>query len=292
MADTTSADQRQAVASQRKAILQLAKQQADDGAHYLWGAQGLRPSSKYPEAFAPIVLTRASDVPGRSIRDTTFCAAITNVGGLVSVCAGRCLDPRLSKAEHTTIIVPSAESDPLIGKFIDHYKDNHNAQYGWWGRERTPRKVRGNAEDYTSSTPRKLDGLIVWGENCNDALHFDCGGFIKWIVQQVCHANIEGISQDPSKKNASGDPMGRFLKAGEIVEPADILVYAGHIAFATGDPLAAAPESLRYSTTQRYMVAQADCAVFGVNYGHVHDQANQSCIRLSDSTLLGRRTSG
>lgn len=288
MVDITSSDQRQAVAKQRKKILQLAKQQADEGAHYLWGAQGLRPSSTNSNAFAPVILTRSADASGQSIKDTTFCAATTSVAGLVSVCAGRCYHPHLSKGECTSILISSPEGDQLLGKFIDAYKDNTRAQYNW-GFSRTPRKVRGNAMDYTTSTPQKLDGMIVWGEGCDDTRHFDCGGFVKWIVQQVCSVNIEGISQNPSKKNPVGEPMGRFLNAGEIVEPADILVYDGHIAFATGDPLAAAPESLIYSTNQRYMVAQADCAVFGVNYGQVHKQTNQNCIRLSDSTLLGRK---
>lgn len=287
MVQTTGGDQRQAVAKQRKAILQLAKQQADEGAHYLWGAQGLRPSSTYSVAFAPVVLTKNLDATGPSIKDTTFCAATTVVAGLVSVCAGRCYHPHLAKGECQSILVSAPESDALLGKFIDTYKDNTRAQYNW-GFSRTPRKVRGNAMDYTTATPRKLDGTIVWGEGCDDTRHFDCGGFIKWILQQVCNVNVEGISTNPSKKNSAGDPMGRFLTAGEIVEPADILVYDGHIAFATGEPLAAAPESLRYSTTQRYMVAQADCAVFGVNYGQVHSQTNQNCIRLSDSTLLGK----
>jgi hypothetical protein len=288
MVDIPGNDQRPAVAKQRKAILALAKQQADEGAHYLWGAQGMRPSSTNPHAFAQVVLTRTVDALGHSIKDTTFCAATTSVEGLVSVCAGRCYHPRLAKGECTSILVPAPEGDALIGKFIDAYKDNTTAQYNW-GFTRTPRKVLGNAMDYTTSTPQKLDGMMVWGEGCDDTRHFDCGGFVKWIVQQVCGVNLEGISQNPSRKNALGDPIGRFLQQGEMVEPADILVYAGHIAFATGEPLAAAPESLLYSTTQRYLVAQADCAVFGVNYGQMHDQKNQNCIRLSDSTLLGHK---
>ncbi|MGH7647523.1 MAG: hypothetical protein ACREND_05365 [Gemmatimonadaceae bacterium] len=286
MVDIPGNDQRQAVAKQRKAILALAKQQADEGAHYLWGAQGMRPSSTNSTAFAPVVLTKSTDASGPSIRDTTFCAATTSVGGLVSVCAGRCHDKRLAKGDITSILISAPEGDQSLGKFIDAYKDNTTAQYNW-GFTRTPRKVRGNATDYTTS--QALDGMIVWGEGCDDTRHFDCGGFIKWIVQQVCGVNVEGISQNPSRQNALGDPIGRFLQPGELVEPADILVYAGHIAFATGEPLASAPESLLYSTTQRYLVAQADSAVYGVNYGHLHDQTNQHCVRLSDSTLLGRK---
>ena len=74
--------------------------------------------------------------------------------------------------------------------------------------------------------------------------------------------------------------MGRLLKEGEPVLPADILLYKGHIAFALGDRPGQA-----YSIKEKFTVLQAESAIYGLNYtkargGHTH------CIRLSESTLL------
>lgn len=89
----------------------------------------------------------------------------------------------------------------------------------------------------------------------------------------------------PEQKNILGEPMGTLVDEGDDLLPADILVYSGHIAFAIGTP------SQKYLKVNKYAVAQAESAVYGVNYGKTHTQESQKCIRLSASTLLNRKTS-
>jgi len=260
--------------AKRQQILRVAKQLADDGAHYLWGAEGQRPGRSAPGLFAPVVVNGAT--PG----ETTFCAATLTVDKIVYVCAGRCSHSGLASVKPVPKLIATPESDGNLKAFISKYQGNPNAQYGW-GLDLTPRKVRGDKiVDY--NTNKDITDQVVWGEGCDDTQHFDCGGFVRYVVRQACGVNIAGISQgDPAKrKNSLGQPMGRLLDVGETVLPADILVYSGHIAFATGDP------PLGYHTNIYYKLAQAESAVYGVNYGKTHKAANQKCIRLSDSTLL------
>jgi len=67
----------------RNDILSFAKRLADDGAHYLWGANGEKPTANGPVSYAPVVL----DVD--KLQETCFCAASINYGGAQYVCAGR-----------------------------------------------------------------------------------------------------------------------------------------------------------------------------------------------------------
>lgn len=250
---------------QRRRILDVAKGLATDGAHYLWGAEGQKPTTGGPLLYAPVTL-------GRDKADQScFCAAVLNG----CVCAGRCgrFTPRSKIADP-----PGTDADLL--RFIDKYQSKSAAQFGW-GDELTPRVIKGHGvKDYTLG--RELSGKVVWGEGCDDTLHFDCGGFVRWVVQTALHLSISGISANPEQLNHFGKPMGALVAVGQTVLPADILVYEGHIAFATGDP------PVPYSAVGHYNVAQAESGTEGVNYGKSRGGTNLKCIRLSDSTLLGR----
>ena len=265
-----------AVAQKRSQILMMAQRMADEGAHYLWGAEGHKPTKEKQYLYAPVVLDKAR------IGETSFCAATLTVGGVVYVCAGRCLHPDLKKVSPQAKVVDTPQSDANLASFVDKYGGKANSQYGW-GFELTPRVIKGDKiMDYSRNVD--LTGKVAWGEGCDDTLHFDCGGFVRWIVKQVCGCSIAGISMgDPSKMvNTWGKPLGTLVAEGDTVLPADILVYTGHIAFATGVP------PTPYSKTGTYNLAQAESATEGVNYGKPHRATNQKCIRLSESTLLGR----
>ena len=267
----------------RTAIMALCQKLATDGAHYLWGAEGLRPSSKAPHYFAP----RAVSLDKSARASTTFAAAQHfDQDAQRFVCAGRCF----VVSSPANAIIANPASDNKLEAFIKNCIDKHLEP--WNCHEKlTPRLILGTGDgeprDYNESTEytkRKqghLDKTLVWGESCNDKLHFDCGGFVRWVVSQVCAMSIAGISKYPTQKNAFGQPMARLLTKDDTVMKADILVYAGHIAFATGTP------ALKYDPHTHYNVAQADCATNGVNYNVVHQKDNTSCIRLSDSTLVG-----
>jgi len=253
----------------RQEILNFAQGLARDGAHYLWGAEGLRPS-RTGGGFAPVAL----DPPANA----TFCAATNTVNNQVFVCAGRC-----SRRTGGGLIA-SPDTDARLKAFLAQWAGKPYSQYGW-GDELTPRRVKGdNIMDYARSID--LTDQVVWGEGCDDTLHFDCGGFVRWVVKQVCGVTILGISHLPNPatmltpKNAS---MASLVKAGEPLWPADILVYDGgtHIAFAIADDKPLYVEGSKSS----YKVAQAECATDGVTYGDTHSAKATKCIRLSDDAL-------
>lgn len=266
----------------RKDILAFAKRLADQGAHYLWGANGEKPSTQGAVTYAPIVLDRGN------LSSTCFCAATITVSGVKYVCAGRFRHADLKNAQpqHKIATPKIGPPDPIstthLDTFISRYGKNQSAQVGW-GFDLTPRAVQGqDVMDYQTHT--NLSNVVVWGEGCDDTQHFDCGGFVRYVVNQVCGIRIDGISADPGKKNHQGEPMGTLVNEGEDMLPADILVYPGHIAFAIMST------SQKYSKATRYAVAQAESAVYGVNFGKTHDQNSEKCIRLSASTLLNRKT--
>jgi hypothetical protein len=266
----------------RNDILAYCKRLADDGAHYLWGAAGDKPSTNGAVQYAPVVLD--SDKPQQSC----FCAATITVGNVVYVCAGRFRHDDLGSTKPARKIAVPAVGPPddaalkELQAFIEKNKKSPASQVGW-GFELTPRSVKGDSiMDYSTST--NVTNAVVWGEGCDDTQHFDCGGFVRHVVKKVCGVPIDGISMNPGGKNILGEPMGMLVEEGDPIFPADILVYAGHIAFAIGSP------SQPYSKLTKYAVAQAESAVYGVNYGKTHSQQSQKCIRLSASTLLNKKT--
>jgi len=231
----------------RSEILSLSKRLADGGAHYLWGAEGLKPSSGARQFYAPVVLSKDK------IDETSFCAATITVEKVVFVCAGRCLHPDLAGVAPKSKLVPSPKDDANVQRFIDQYQAKPSSQYGW-GFDLTPRVIRGDKiMDYAHNID--LTDKLVWGEGCDDTLHFDCGGFVRYVVKQVCGVSIAGISGVPdpaTKMNSHNKPMGSLVAEGDTVLPADILVYSGHIAFATGLPVT------KYSKNTYYNLAQAE----------------------------------
>lgn len=266
----------------RNDILAYCKRLADDGAHYLWGAAGDKPSANSAVRYAPVVLD--PNQPGQ----TCFCAATVTVNNVVYVCAGRFRHSDLAATKPAQKIAtppvgpPDVNSLKELLSFIEKNGKNPASQVGW-GFDLTPRVVKGDSiMDYSTST--NVTNSVVWGEGCDDTQHFDCGGFVRHVVRKVCGVPIDGITANPGGNNILGEPMGTLVAEGDTMLPADILVYAGHIAFAIGTP------SQAYAKVSKYAVAQAESAVYGVNYGKTHGQASQKCIRLSASTLLNRKT--
>lgn len=234
-----------ATAEQRRLeTLSFAQGLAKDGAHYLWGAESLKPN-RTGGGFAPVALDRPANA--------TFCAATNAVNGRIFVCAGRCA----RRTGGGRIVSP--DTDTRLKAFVTLWGGKPTSQYGW-GDELTPRVVKGdNVMDYAANV--SLTDKVVWGEGCDDTLHFDCGGFVRWVVKQVCGVTIAGISHLPDPATMltpKNIPMARLVKAGEPLWPADIVVYDGgtHIAFAIAD----GKPSYVEGSTSSYKVAQAECA--------------------------------
>src|SRR5690242_20389782 len=87
----------------RAQILALAKRLADDGAHYLWGAEAHKPTRSAKHLYAPVVLSKDR------ADESCFCAAKLLVQGELYVCAGRCLHPDLAKVSPQTKVVNSGK---------------------------------------------------------------------------------------------------------------------------------------------------------------------------------------
>lgn len=279
----------------RQRILDVARRQALDGAHYLWGADGDMPSVHGAIGYADWVLTKDTTTPDHTIADTTFCAAINyvpldqrGVGPRAPfVCAGRCL----AIGHRWTAIIPkaSAPTDAKLIAFIDRWKEHPEAQYNW-GFDLTPRKIRGKGQgepmDYgAAAADQHLDGMLVWGEGCNETRHFDCWGFVNWVIKQATGVTIRRGTSIPLQTGPDGKPAGSFLANDDQVLPADILVYPGHIAFATDGAatMKTTQQGVRY---QSFHVAQAESGVSGVNYDTPHDWPTSSRVRLSEAILL------
>lgn len=270
----------------RTRMLALASKLAEDGAHYLWGADALKPGADALGAFAAVKLDL------RHLDQTTFCAATCSALDVQLqrrrfVCAGRCSHEQYIGARHPASgVVADSAHDEELATFTKRFagksaKETTEAQTGWTSRL-TPRVVEGDRITDYARGKTELVGRVVWGEACTNRLHFDCGSFVRHVVKEVCHVDITGITRaDLSKmRNPWGGRMATEVMPGDLMMPTDILVYDGHVAFATRDG--------EYQRGHYYFVSQAESAVYGVNHDKkTHTQISTKCIRLTDSTLLG-----
>jgi len=291
MATDTSTASR--VILMQRQILKIAEQLAAEGAHYLWGANGDIPGApNSPLTLAPTVW---STDPTQNL---AFCAAWNQIGGQVFVCTGRCR----AMSSWNDPEVWSPESDGRLATFIANNKDKSPYH---WGTDLTPRRVRGSGEgepvDYTLAAKTKklaktdpavqqlpdtdsrktghLNGVVVFGEGCDETRHFDCYGFVNWVVKVACGVTITRGTRIPALKDPAGNPVGAYLDASDPGQPADIIAYPGHIAFAIEPGVASGG-----STT--YRLAQAESGVYGVTYGKPRSDPPAYRVRLSDATLL------
>jgi hypothetical protein len=264
----------------RNAIITRAQKMCKDGAHYLWSAEGQMPNDGGTVSFAEVKL----DVSALEL--TTFCAATVTYKNTVYVCTGRFRHPGLANwppPEKKPILkgqkISADSTDPKIQglvAFINQYANNKGAQVGW-GLKLTPRRVRGNdVTDYQDG--KDLDDAVVWGEGCDGTRHFDCGGFVRWVANDVCKTSIAGIKEEVIDKKGNDPPRGELVPEDEVLLPGDILVYKGHIAFALGGET--------YKKGLGFRIVQAESACYGVNSGKTHS-GDIGCIRLLPSTLLG-----
>ncbi|HKV51454.1 MAG TPA: hypothetical protein VJO52_09655 [Gemmatimonadaceae bacterium] len=290
--------------NRRKAIIDFACNIAHGGAHYLWGSFGDRPPAS--GSFADVNLSTGA------YGDATFCAATTSVrdgpkdaGGQPTVqkyvCAGRFNHkdvagrlgfPPRSGAPPVTPPTPGPiaipQNDENLKNFVELYQRNHGAQVGWDSRL-TPRKMSGNVIWYGHNN-MPLNDCVVWGEGCDDTLHFDCNSFIRYVFNHVCGLNLVQnwqVAALETLTNPWGGKIASLVSEStganpEYVLPGDVFVYEGHTA------LALAKTRQEYKRSTHYSVVQAESGTEGVNDYHDYPKANTKCLRLTASTLLGR----
>lgn len=194
-------------------IVQLARRQV--GEHYLWGGRGEIPGggtacslparnvSMAPDSFdqhAPIVRTAIHPL------FNAYCA-----GRWGTKSGGRPFDPR----------------DTDLINYLEQQKF------------KPPERV----QDYFGFTPRKVSGgqytdiALVWGEPCNGKRHFDCVGFLNWILSNAFGSafvwNISDYRTRYASQNQHFDLVAeRFNPQSHKLLPGDIAVSGTeHIGF-------------------------------------------------------------
>jgi hypothetical protein len=266
----------QECADRRAAIIAQAKLLCTQGGHYLWGAQGQKPAPSGPVILANPILDSAN------LANTQFCAATLNG----NVCAGR------FRAHDVWLQLPVQKiwntlTDD-VSKFVKANAANPGAQVGWTG-GLTPRCILGYTNNDAQGSPTDYEGggpllnKVVWGEGCDDTQHFDCNGFVQYVVQMVCGVSVRGFESITDQRpvmNKFGQPLGTVVKTGEEFLPADVLCFKGHVAFVLDGGAA-------YAVGAPYTVVHAESAVYGLNFGKSKG-GHYKCIRLSPSTILNR----
>jgi len=194
-------------------IVQLARRQV--GEHYLWGGRGEIPGggtacslparnvSMAPDSFdqrAPIVRTAIHP------QFHAYCA-----GRWGTKSGGRPFDPR----------------DTDLINYLEQQKF------------KPPERV----QDYFGFTPPKVSGgqytdiALVWGEPCNGKRHFDCVGFLNWILSNAFGSafvwNISDYRTKYASQNQHFDLVAeRFNPQSHKLLPGDIAVSGTeHIGF-------------------------------------------------------------
>ncbi|MGC1483352.1 MAG: hypothetical protein WA789_06120 [Candidatus Acidiferrum sp.] len=172
------------------------------GSHYLWGSAGASPGLLNGSRYRPgsVYWNEASlQLPNLSVS-----AAKCDVAGHY-VCAGR-----FEKCGGHIV----GDDDPALTQLRSQYANGLLAQWDSRPRTLTPRVVRG----------KDVHGAdkIVWGENCYVIRHFDCIGFINYVLGETTKIPDQKTgwsgSIDQWASNWTTDvPLGDPAVAGDIL---------------------------------------------------------------------------
>lgn len=254
----------------KQEFIDTAREQADNGAHYLWSTAGNTPGNKDGAWYRPLKANLHDNVPdlaGLTLSAATistkygvhapmlFAAyASTSDFGLL-VCTGRAaaittplalgnMDANLRKAF-------DLKWKDLTDDQLDELKRNSSrvGDYRW---PRANSSLRNNS----------LHHSTVWGESCVDVRHFDCIGFVNWCLSEVLNQHIQyGIGNFVARSVGTVIPVSKAA-------PGDIVtIGADHIGI----------------VSENKTVIEAKDAVNGVVEGPFSAAAWTQCFRLPDS---------
>ena len=218
----------------RQNIIDVAKKLS--GCHYLWGSAGASPGSQDGADYRPGSVTLAR--PSLEVRSPCLNAARCDASGSTYVCAGRWRNVPYGRK--------TDERDPDLIDFLSKFRAEgwHVYMLGYADAKRdyflklTPRKIVGE-----NISVEDGGGQTVWGEDCRWIRHFDCIGFINYVLNETTSApydnakNIHGWSNDIDGWVRNTQPVDM----GEAPVPGDLLFRKndkggwGHIAFLSGD---------------------------------------------------------
>ncbi|HMF57346.1 MAG TPA: hypothetical protein VK619_13465 [Pyrinomonadaceae bacterium] len=189
-------------------VIQKAREQAKAGAHYLWGAAGNTPGNSdgawYRPSHAqlhpnvpdlePLTQNRNAAASKHNVHVPTLFAAFVDSSdqGLLP-CVGRTVQfpmplalDAMDKDKHAAF---DLKLKNLTDAQIEEFQRNAgNAASFRWPR---PNSALGNNNPHHST---------VWGESCVGKRHFDCIGFINWLLSETLNKHIQyGIANYTNK---------------------------------------------------------------------------------------------
>jgi len=195
----------------KQAIIDLARQQVDDGAHYLWGTAGNCPGESNGASYRPSharlyanrpdldAAAKAAAYPGEPYVPTLFAAWVNSSDKGKIVCAGRCAVEEVQAMDLACTITVAEALKLTLRKMtkeqLEEFQENSVLPYNYrWPR---PNGSLGVAAGVTT----------VWGESCVGVRHFDCIGLVNYcfstVLNCVWQRGIESFT-NAAKRAAGG----------------------------------------------------------------------------------------
>jgi hypothetical protein len=218
-------------AAMKQAVIDLAREQARNGAHYLWGAAGNTPGESDGATYRPSHAQLHRNLPdldgaavGKSgvLAPILFSAWVNSSDQGKLACAGRCA---ISEVQALPLALTITIKDALALKL----KSLTSAQLDEF------KKNRGDSDAFRWPRPNGSLGAgghhsTVWGESCVGVRHFDCIGLVNFclsaVLMRVWHYGIQSFTM-PAHAKASGFIEVKGLGS---AEPCDIVtVGSDHI---------------------------------------------------------------
>jgi hypothetical protein len=138
------------------------------GSHYLWGAAGATPNEQDGAHYRPGSVNLDADA--KSNEKPSVFAATCEVDGHY-VCSGNFRQFITETGGGYTY-----PSDTNLTKYLDELRKLPSKSYWYPYKSRfTPRVMKGKNLDTD-------DNRLVWGEDCRYVRHFDCVGFVNFVL--------------------------------------------------------------------------------------------------------------
>jgi hypothetical protein len=208
----------------KQAVIDLAREQARNGAHYLWGCAGNTPGESDGATYRPSHARLHENIPGLDgtapkkmdvVAPILFAAWVDSSDQGKLACAGRCA---IAEVQALPLALTITVKDALAIKV----KSLTTAQLDEF------KKNRGDSDSFRWPRPNGTltaggHHSAVWGESCIGVRHFDCIGLVNYcmsdVLGRVWHYGIENFTR-PATGKASG-----FLEVKGIgaAEPCDIV---------------------------------------------------------------------
>lgn len=255
----------------KQRLIDKAREQVTQGAHYLWSTAGNTPGNKDGAWYRQLKAELHPNVPDLDEFNTAdrnaaaakyrvhvpmiFSAfANTSDFGLLA-CGGRAgvVSSPLAIADLNSNVGKALDlklkglSDDQIEEFIENATDPYS--YRW---------PRPNSSVSNNSTHHST----IWGESCVGTRHFDCIGFINWCLSEVLNKRIQyGIGNFIAKSVGSQVPVSK-------AQPCDIVTIGGeHIGW----------------VSENNTVIEAKDVISGVVEGPMSTGRWTACFRLPNS---------